>query len=55
LTANSIYLHLDLKHRRDIQKKLIKYFESVLTLDPKIEELLGFENDEDLMNWLDTL
>jgi hypothetical protein len=33
----------------------IIYFESSLTLDPKIEELLGCENDENFMNWLDTL
>lgn len=55
LKTTSIYLKLDLRHRRDIQKKLIRYFESVLTLDPKIEELIGWENDDDLMNWLDTL
>jgi len=55
LKTTSIYLKLDLRHRRDIQKKLIRYFESILVLDPKIEELLGFENDDDLMNWLDTL
>ncbi len=55
LKTTSIYLQLDLSHRRDIQKKLIRYFESILTLDPKIEELIGWENDDDLMNWLDTL
>jgi len=55
LKTTSIYLQLDLSHRRDIQKKLIRYFESVLDLDPKIEEFIGWENDEDLMNWLDTL
>lgn len=55
LKTTSIYLKLDLRHRRDIQKKLIRYFESVLTLDPKIEELIGWENDDDLMKWLDTL
>jgi site-specific recombinase XerD len=55
LKTTSIYLKLDLRHRRDIQRKLIRYFESVLTLDPKIEELIGWENDDDLMNWLDTL
>ena len=55
LKTTSIYLQLDLSHRRDIQKKLIRYFESILTLDPKIEELIGWENDEDLMNWLDTI
>ena len=55
LKSTSIYLQLDLSHRRDIQKKLIRYFESILTLDPKIEKLLGFENDDDLMTCLETL
>ena len=55
LKTTSIYLQLDLRHRRDIQKKLIRYFESILTLDPKIEKLLGWDNDDDLMNWLDKL
>ena len=55
LRTTSIYLHLDLSRRRNIQKKLIRYFESVLTIDPKIEELLGWENDDDLMSWLDSL
>jgi len=55
LKTTSIYLQLDLRHRTDIQKKLIRYFESILTLNPKIEELLGWENDDDLMSWLDSL
>jgi hypothetical protein len=29
--------------------------ESVLTADPKIEELLQWEDDVDIMTWLDTL
>jgi hypothetical protein len=28
---------------------------SVLTTDPKIEELLQWEDDVDIMTWLDTL
>ena len=29
--------------------------QSVLTHDPKIEELLDWENRKDIMAWLDTL
>jgi hypothetical protein len=29
--------------------------QSVLTTDPKIEELLQWENKEDLLVWLDSL
>jgi hypothetical protein len=50
-----IYLHLDLNRRRHIQKQFVRHMDSVLNLDPKIEELLKWESDSDLMTWLDTL
>jgi len=49
------YLHLDLNLRRQIQKGFIHYMESVITLDPKIEELLQWESDKDMIAWLDNL
>ena len=50
------YLHLDLNHRRHIQRGFIKYMESVITDDPKIDELLHWgEDKQDIMKWLDTL
>lgn len=53
--STTIYLHLDLNRRRHIQKEFVRHMDSVLTLDPKIEELLMWESDTDLMTWLDTL
>ena len=53
--STSIYLHLDLNRKRYIQKQFIRYMRSVLTDDPKIEELLQWEGDGDIMKWLDSL
>jgi len=53
--STTIYLHLDLNRKRHIQKRFIRYMKSVLTDDPKIEELLQWEGQEDLMKWLDNL
>ena len=55
IQSTSIYLHLDLNRKREIQKRFIKYMQSVLTRDPKIEELLDWENKEDIITWLDSL
>ena len=55
IQSTTIYLHLDLKHKRQIQKQLIRYMQSVITTDSKIEELLHWESDKDMMNWLDSL
>ena len=53
--STSIYLHLDLNRKRHIQKHFIRYMRSVLTDDPKIEELLHWDGDGDIMKWLDSL
>ena len=55
IQSTTIYLHLDMNRRRQIQKRFIKYMKSVLTADPKIEELLQWENKEDIMAYLDSL
>jgi integrase/recombinase XerD len=54
IQSTIIYLHLDLNSRKQIQKELIKHL-SVLTTDPKIEELLPWEGEQDIMAWLDGL
>ena len=55
IQSTEIYLHLDLNRRRHIQNRFIKHMQSVLTDDSKIEELLQYENEGDLMVWLDSL
>ena len=55
IQSTTIYLHLDINRRRHIQKRFIKYMKSVVITDPKIEELLQWENKEDIMAYLDSL
>ncbi len=55
IQSTTLYLHLDLNRRRHIQRRFIRYMQSVLTDDSKIEELLQWENEGDLMDWLDSL
>jgi site-specific recombinase XerD len=55
LQATTVYLHLDLTHRRKIQNKFIEFNRSVLIDHPVIEELINTENKEDIMAWLDSL
>ena len=55
IQSTEIYLHLDLNRRRHIQNRFIRYMQSVLTDDSKIEELLQWESEGDLMVWLDSL
>lgn len=55
IQSTMIYLQLDLNHRRHVQNQFIRYMDSVLSADPKIEELLQWEGDEDIMAWLDKL
>ena len=53
--STTVYLHLDLTRKRQIQEQFITYAHSVLVNDPKIEELFDAENKEDIMTWLDSL
>jgi len=55
IQSTTLYLHLDLNRKRRIQKHFIRYMQSVLTDDPKIDELLHWENKGDIIAWLDTL
>ena len=55
IRSTVIYLQLDLNRRRHIQRRFIRHMQSVLTDDSKIEELLQWENEGDLMEWLDSL
>jgi len=55
IQSTTLYLHLDLNRKRHIQKHFIRYMQSVLTDDPKIDELLHWENKGDIIAWLDTL
>jgi site-specific recombinase XerD len=53
--STTVYLQLDLNHRRRIQKQFVEYMQSVFTADHKIDELLDGENMQEMMTWLDSL
>jgi len=53
--STMVYLHMDLSDKREVQKKFIEYTQTVLSRNEKIEELIGWENKRDTLNWLDSL
>ncbi|MCK4390302.1 MAG: tyrosine-type recombinase/integrase [Desulfobacterales bacterium] len=53
--STMVYLHMDLSRKRQVQKKFIEYTQSVLPHDPKIEDLIDWENKKGIMDWLDSL
>ena len=55
IQSTMTYLQLDLNKRRRIQRRFIKYMKSVLTDDPKIDQLLKWEGNIDILAWLDSL
>ena len=55
IDSTMFYLHLDLSRAREMQEKLTKYYQSILSQDPKIEELIDWENRENILSWLDSL
>jgi integrase/recombinase XerD len=55
LQSTMHYLHLDLSRRKHIQKIFLKYTQSTLMQDPKIEELIDWEHKQETLAWLDSL
>ena len=55
INSTMIYLKLDLSRRRKVQKRCI-HTETILKNDPKIDELIDWENSKDeILKWLDSL
>ncbi|MBC8431280.1 MAG: tyrosine-type recombinase/integrase, partial [Desulfobacterales bacterium] len=55
INSTMLYLHMNLTQRRAVQKKFIEYTQSNLSHDPKIDELIDWENKKDVLEWLDSL
>ena len=55
IESTMIYLQMDLLKKQDVQKKFVAYTQSIIAEDPKIDELIDWENEEDLLSWLDSL
>ncbi len=55
IESTKVYLHMDLRNKREVQKKYLKYLQSTITHDSKIDELVGWENKKETLTWLDSL
>jgi len=55
LESTMVYLKLDISRKREVQKRFVEYTQSKLSHDPKIDELIDWENKEKTLNWLDSL
>ena len=55
IQSTMTYLHMDLTRKRDVQNKFIDYSAKVIQQDPKIEDLIDWENKQDTLAWLDSL
>ena len=55
IQSTMVYLHMDLTHKRAVQKKFIKYAQSALKHDPKLDEIIDWDHKEDILAWLDSL
>ena len=53
--STMVYLHMDLSCKREVQRKFIKYTQSIIKHNPKIDELIDWENKQDTLTWLDSL
>jgi site-specific recombinase XerD len=55
IESTMIYLKMDLRTKRAVQKKFIEYSQSTLKHDPKIDELIDWEHKKATLAWLDSL
>jgi site-specific recombinase XerD len=55
IQSTMTYLHMDLTRKRDVQNQFIEYNAKVIQQDPKIEDLIDWENKQDTLAWLDSL
>lgn len=53
--STMLYLHLDLSKKREIQNKLIEYMQSKISDDKKLDELIDWKNNAEILAWLDSL
>ncbi len=53
--STMMYLQLDLSKKREIQNKLMEYMQSKINHDKKIDELIDWENNAEILAWLDSL
>jgi site-specific recombinase XerD len=55
IQSTMVYLQLDLSKRKKIQKRFINHVQSTVKQNPEIDELIDWQNKDDIMAWLDDL
>jgi integrase/recombinase XerD len=55
IQSTMVYLQLDLAKRKKIQQQFIQYVQSTVTQNPEIDELIDWQNKDDILAWLDDL
>lgn len=55
IQSTMAYLKMEMRQKREVQKKFLEYTQSVLFNDPKIEEHADWENKDEILTWLDSL
>ncbi len=55
IQSTMLYLQMDLTRKKEVQRQFIEYVQSNIAHDPKIEELIDWENQKDILTWLDSL
>jgi site-specific recombinase XerD len=53
--STMVYLRIDMRRKRTVQKQFMAYAEQLLSEDPKLNELIDWENKQDILTWLDSL
>ncbi len=53
--STMVYLQLDLNQKRQLQEDFIRFTQQNLKSDPKIDELIQWENKQNVLEWLDSL
>jgi integrase/recombinase XerD len=55
IQSTMVYLQLDLAKRKKIQQQFIQHVQSNVSQHPELEELIDWQNKDDIMAWLDDL
>ena len=55
INSTMIYLKMEMRQKREVQKRFLQYTQSLLADDPKIEDLTYWENQDEILTWLDSL
>jgi len=55
INSTMVYLKMEMRQKREVQKKFLEHTQSVLSQDSKMEELNDWENKDEILTWLDSL